>query len=213
MSDPYNPCEREYKLTRAALEIVNTYGFGIGIATKSNLVTRDIDILSSIKKHSPVIVKVTITTCDDALSKIVEPSAPVSSTRLEAIGTLSDKNIFVGILLMPVLPFIEDNEKNILTIVRLAKQKGAKFIYADFGVTLRQNQRAYYYEQLDKHFPTLKQKYIENYGNSYRCGSPDYKQLYKLFAAECEKQGLLYKMQDIIEGYQLAYQKQQISLF
>lgn len=213
MSDPYNPFEQEYKLTRAALEIVNHYGFGIAIATKSNLIKRDIDILSRIKKHSPVLTKITITAYEDDLSKKIEPGAPESSKRFDAIANLSDNGIFSGILLMPVLPFIQDNESNIMRIIEKAKVCGAKFIYADFGVTLRQNQREYYYKQLDALYPDLKQKYVENYGNDYRCGSLQYQQLYKFFSAQCEKLGLIYKMQDIIKAYKSEYETKQISLF
>ena len=141
MSDPYNPFEKEYELTRGALKLIHKYGFGVSIATKSDLIVRDIDLLKSIQTHSPVLAKITITTCDDALCKKIEPNVALSSKRFEAIKKLSDHGIFVGILLMPVLPFIEDNEENIMGIIHLAHKSGAKFIYPAFGVTLRQNQR------------------------------------------------------------------------
>ena len=83
MSDPYNPFEHELRLTRNALELVNAYGFGVAIDTKSTLIMRDIDILSDIKSHSPVIVKISITTSDDGLSKMIEPNAPLSIERFE----------------------------------------------------------------------------------------------------------------------------------
>ena len=104
MSDPYNPFEKNYCLTRGALELINRYGFGIAIATKSDLITRDIDILKLIQSHSPVITKITITSCDDNLCSIIEPNVAVASKRFEAIKKLSDNEIFTGVLLMPVLP-------------------------------------------------------------------------------------------------------------
>jgi len=79
MSDPYNPYEKEYRLTRGALELINANRFGVSIATKSDLIVRDIDVLKSIKNHSPVLVKITITTADDILSKTIEPNVAVSS--------------------------------------------------------------------------------------------------------------------------------------
>jgi DNA repair photolyase len=161
MSDPYNLYEQEYRLTRGALELIDANGFGASIATKSDLVTRDIDVLSSIKTHSPVLVKITVTTADDELCRKVEPRAPVASRRFSAIRQLAAGGIFTGILLMPVLPFIEDNEENVVSIIRLAGEAGARFIYPSFGVTLRQNQREWYYSKLDEHFPGLRQKYVK----------------------------------------------------
>jgi len=111
MSDPYNPLEKKFQLTRGALEEVNKYNFGISIATKSPLITRDIDILKKISSHSPVLIKMTITTFDDDLCKRIEPNVPCSSERFKAIKQLSDNGIYTGILLMPILPFINDTEE------------------------------------------------------------------------------------------------------
>lgn len=214
MSDPYNPFEKEYQLTRGALELINTYRFGVSIATKSDLITRDIDVLKKIRQHSPVLIKVTITTCDDELCKKIERNVAVSSKRFSAIKQLSESGIFAGILLMPVLPFIEDNEENISGIIRLAYESGAQFIYPAFGVTLRQNQRDWYYRKLDQIFPNLKEKYIRSYGNSYECRSPKSDKLWELFKSECDRLGVLYKMKDIIKGYKRGYgEDQQLTLF
>lgn len=213
MSDPYNPLEKEYCLTRSALELINTNGFGVSIATKSSLITRDIDILKKIKSHSPVLVKITITTCDDELCKKIEPNVGESSKRFSAIKELSGNGIFVGILLMPVLPFLEDNEENILGIVNLANESGAKFIYPAFGVTLRQNQRDWYYKRLDENFPGIKQKYLQQFKNDYECRSPKAKELWQVFKRECDKFGILYKMNDIIKSYKSGYEDNQLSMF
>lgn len=213
MSDPYNPLEKEYKLTRGALELINTHGFGVSIATKSDLVTRDIDILKKIKSHSPVLIKITITTWDDELCKKIEPNVGAASRRFSAIKELSHNGIFAGILLMPVLPFLEDNEENIRSIIRLAHQNGAKFIYPAFGVTLRQNQRDWYFKKLDENFPGIKQKYIEEFKNNYECRSPKLKLLWNLFKDECDKLGILYRMNDIIKAYKNGYEDKQLSLF
>lgn len=213
MSDPYNPFEKEYGLTRGALELIDIYRFGVSIATKSDLITRDIDVLKAIKKHSPVLIKLTITTASDILGKKIEPNVAESSRRFSAIKKLSDNGIFSGILLMPVLPFLEDNEDNISGIIRLAYENGAKFIYPAFGVTLRLNQREWYYKKLDEHFPTLRQRYINQFGNAYECRSPKAKALSQLFQKECDRLGLLYKMEDIIKGYKQGYGDNQCSLF
>ena len=213
MSDPYNPFEEKYKLTRNALELINRYNFGSAIATKSDLITRDIDILKEIKKHSPVLVKMTVTTADDELCKKVEPNVAVTSKRLDSIKKLSSEGIFTGILLMPILPFIEDREENILKIIELAYKNGVKFIYPAFGVTLRQNQRDFYFNKLDENFKGIKQMYIKEYGFSYECPSKHSSDLWKLFKKECDKLGILYRMKDIIEAYKNDYEVKQISLF
>lgn len=215
MSDPYNPFERELELTRHALELCNAYGFGVAIATKSTLLARDLDVLRDIKEHSPVLCKITITTADDALSKKIEPGAATSSERFGLIRELSDQGIYSGILLMPVLPYIEDSDENIYQIIQMAKVAGAKFIYPAFGVTLRANQREWYYEKLDQLFPGegLAEKYRKRFGNAYECRSPRVKQLWKVFEEECKAAGILYKMKDIISSYKRPYQVQQLNLF
>ncbi|GBG55483.1 radical SAM protein [Sporomusaceae bacterium FL31] len=213
MSDPYNPYEQKYCLTRGALKLIDNYRFGIAIATKSDLVTRDIDVLKSISKHSPVLIKITITAADDRLCKKVEPHVVGASKRFAAIRELSANGIFTGILLMPVLPFIEDNESNISSIIHLAHESGAKFIYPAFGVTLRQNQREWFYKKLDKDFPLIKQKYLNQFGNQYECISPQAKVLWELFQKECDKRGIIYNMRDIIHSYKEGYGENQLSLF
>lgn len=211
MSDPYNPFEKQMRLTRNALELINAYGFGIAIATKSDLMLRDIDILSDIKQHSPVILKITVTTADDEMCRKIEPNVAVSSQRFAMIKQLSETGLFAGVLLMPVLPFLEDTEENILEVVRKAHESGAKFIYAGFGVTLRDNQREHFYGKLDELYPDLKHKYIKQYGNRYSCGSPKAKQLWSVFTAECGRLGLLYNMKDIVRLYKTGYEYSQIS--
>lgn len=216
MSDPYNPFEKELMLTRNALEEIDKFKFGIAIATKSDLVTRDIDILNRIKQHSPVLIKMTITTFNDELCKKIEPNVCTTSKRFDAIKSLSDNGIFTGILLMPILPFINDNEENIISIVRKAHKCGAKFVFAyGMGLTLRQNQRDYYYEQLIKLFPNknLVQKYKAAFGSNYECSSFNSKSLYDIFKTECKRLGLLYKMEDIILAYKAGYGDRQISWF
>lgn len=211
MSDPYNPFERELLLTRHALELLDAYEFGVAIATKSPLVTRDIDILKQISSHSPTLVKITVTTAVDALCRVIERNVPPSSERFAALRELSGSGIYCGVLLMPLLPFITDSKENILGVVRLAKENGARFVYPAFGVTLRGNQQAHYYEQLEAYFPALKERYISRYANRYSCGIPNAKTLFSVFANECERLGLLYKMEDIVRSYRLGYEDRQLS--
>lgn len=216
MSDPYNPFERKLMLTRKALEEIDSNRFGVAIATKSDLVVRDIDILKRIQSHSPTLIKMTITTYDDNLCKKIEPSVCESSRRFEAIKKLSDNGIYVGVLLMPILPFINDSEENIKNIIKKAYESNAKFVFSyGLGVTLRQNQRQYYFDQLNKLFPgnNLPQRYINTYKESYINPASNNKKLWRVFKEECEKYNLLYKMEDIIKDYKTNYEKTQISWF
>ena len=214
MSDTYNPMEIKYQQTRGALELISKYGFGVSIDTKSDLILRDIDLLKEINLKNNVIIKFTITTPDDNLSKIIEPNVCVSSKRLEAIKLLNDNGIYAGIMMNPVLPFITDKEEDIIKLVKLASEYGAKFIHTYMGMTLRDNQRDYYFNKLDKNFPGLKDKYIKTYGNKYNCLTLNYKKLYKVFTDECDRYGILYKMNDIIKAYKKKMQDdEQITLF
>ncbi len=215
MSDPYNPFEKELCLTRHALELIDAYEFGISIDTKSTLLARDIEILQSIREHSPVLVKVTVTTADDALAAKIEPGAPSSSDRFALLGRLSKESIMAGILLMPLLPFLEDSEDNIMNIIHSAADCGVKFIYPAFGVTLRMNQRIYFYEKLKQLFPkeNLAEQYRKRYGSSYECRAPESQRLYDVFRNECERLKILYNMKDIIHAYKQNYSDGQLSLF
>lgn len=216
MSDPYNPFEKELNLTRHSLELIDAFGFGASIATKSTLLFRDADILESIREHSPVLCKVTVTTVDDELAGKVEPGAPLSSERFTLISNLRSRRIFTGILLMPVLPFLEDDEENILGIVKAAHEAGARFIFASFGMTMREGQREWYLKKLEELFPgrNLALQYGRTYGNRYECGSPRARKLWNCFTRECEKYGILYHMKDIICAYKRGYgENGQLSLF
>lgn len=201
MSDTYNPLEKEYEQTRGALKLISKYGFGVSIDTKSDLILRDIDLLKEINSKNNVIIKFTITTPNDELSKIIEPNVCISSKRLQAIKELTDNGIFAGIMMNPVLPFITDKEEDIKELVRLANEYGSKFIQTYMGMTLRENQRDYYFDKLDEHFIGLKEKHIKYYGDRYNCVVLNAKRLYKIFIDECNKYGILYNMNDIIKAY------------
>lgn len=213
MSDPYNSFEKQYELTKGALSLINKYKFGVAIATKSSLINRDVELLKEIQSHSPVIVKISITTASDDLCKKIETNVSPSSERFQALKDLTDNGVFAGVLLMPILPFINDTEENIREIVRRSHLSGAKFIFGAFGVTLRSNQRLWFYNKLNLFFPKVKDKYIKTFGMDYSCSSPNSRLLWKVFTEECDKFGIIYKMEDIINKYKSNYQIDQLSLF
>lgn len=214
MSDTYNPFEEREQVTRGALTLLEKHGFGVALDTKSSLVLRDIDLIRKISVKSSANIKITITTADDALAKIIEPNVCASSERFRAIRALSDAGIFTGVLFTPMLPYITDTEENVTQIVRLAHENGARFVFPMFGMTLRQNQRDYYYHKLDEHFPGLRQKYVNVFRSNYFCGSPRTKQLRALFQEECRNYGMLFRMRDIISAYKkVDSPPEQLSLF
>jgi len=213
MSDPYNPYEAEKRLTRESLRLMDRYGFGVHLATKSPLVTRDVDVLKNILVHDPVSIGVTITANSDDLARKIEPGAPPSSERFRAVSRLAGQGLVVGILLMPVLPFITDDERNILAIIERASDSGAAYIYPFFGVTLRSGQREYFYNALDRFFPGLRREYERSYGMKYSCWPGHYRKLQEVFREACDKKGLLYRMEDIIEASRSKVVQRQQSFF
>ena len=214
MSDTYNAFEKELMLTRKALMLLRDYHFGVSLETKSDLILRDIDLFLDIQKYNDVIIKMTITTYDDQLSRIIEPHVCVSSKRFLAIKQLSEAGLFTGILMHPLLPFINDTEENIIQMVKMAHECHAKFIHCYFGVTLRDRQRDYFYQALDRSFPGIKEKYLKRYGNRYQCMSKNKQHLEYIFKRECQKYGILYNMEDIIKAYQHHRQHvEQLTLF
>lgn len=213
MSDPYNPFERDKRLTQGALRLLLRYGFGASVATKSDLIARDVSLLRDIAQRQPTLAKITITAADDALSRRVERNVCPASARFAAIERLSAAGVFAGVLMMPVLPFIEDTETNILAIVGRASVSGARFIYPGMGVTLRANQRQWFYDRLDESFPGLRTRYESAYGDQYVCPAPRARELTALFVQACQSHGILYRMPDIIAASRAPYRPIQLSLF
>jgi DNA repair photolyase len=193
MNDPYMPVEKKILLTRKALQLIARYKFPIHLKTKSDLVVRDIDIIKEISKIYAAIT-ITITTADDKLSRIIEPGAPTSSERFKALKILTNAGIYCGVTLMPVLPYITDNEENIKSLVIQAKEAGVDYILCYMGMTLREGQREYYYRELDKTFPGLKNKYLNEYGSQYSCAVPGYKKLENTFYNLCNSLDIATRM-------------------
>ena len=192
MSDPYMHCEKELELTRRSLEIISKNGFGVTVQTKSDLILRDIDLLSEINHSAKCVVQITLTTYDDELCRILEPNVCNTKRRIEVLEELRKNGIPTIVWLTPILPFINDTEDNITAILNECVRVGVKGII-DFGMglTLREGDREYYYAALDKHFPGMKKRYIKRYGNAYELPSPNAKELMGLFQRICKDNGIL----------------------
>ncbi len=214
LSDPYNFEEENLKLTRNALKLIEKYGFGVSIDTKSDLILRDIDLLKKIAEKNSVIIKMSICTSDDEMAKKLEPNVISSTKRFEVIKKIRDANLYCGVLMTPVLPFLTDTEENIRSIIKKSKVVGAKFIYTKMGVNLKTNQKQYYYNKLDELFPGLSEDYESVYRNRYFCTSLQYRHLFELFLKLCHDNGILTEMDEIIKDYKKKIpMNEQISLF
>lgn len=191
MCDPYMPLEQELGLTRRCLELIHRYGFGVSILTKSDLILRDLELLKKINRRTKCVVQMTLTTCDEALCRILEPNVCTTSRRAEVLEIMRDVGIPTIIWMCPILPFINDTWDNIQGIIRYGQKAGVKGILAfDIGVTLRDGDRQYFYRKLDEHFPGMKERYIRTYGYAYGVGSPDRERLMRMFKKECESSGI-----------------------
>ena len=192
MSDPYMHCEEELRLTRQCLQIILRYGFGAAIQTKSDRILQDIDLLDQINRETKCVVQITLTTFDDDLCRIIEPNVCNTKRRIEVLYAMREHHIPTVVWLTPILPFINDTEENIRAILEACISTGVKGIICfDMGLTLREGDREYYYAALDRHFPGIKQKYIEHYGNVYELPSPHAKELMTIFWNTCKDNGIL----------------------
>lgn len=215
MSDPYMPIEEKLGNMRKCLEVIERYGFGVTMITKSTKVLRDLDLLKKINEKSKCVVQMTLTTYDEDLCRIVEPNVETTYERFRALEILRDNGIPTVVWLCPILPFINDTEENIRGILDYcvrAKVKG--IINFDMGVTLRDGNREYFYKKLDEHFPGLKEKYIRMYGNSYQLSSPNIRQLNMIYKSECIKNGIMCDVNECFEylnKYEDKYSGEQIS--
>ena len=193
MSDPYQPCERELKLTRRCLELIEKYSFGASVITKSDLVLRDIELFDSINRKAKGVLQMTLTIADDRLSRLLEPNVCTTSRRYEVLKKFQERNIPAVVWMTPILPFLTDTEENIRTILDYCFDAGVKgIVLFNAGLTLRDGDREYYYRALDRLFPGLSDEYRKRYGNAYEVNSPDSEKLMRIFRSECEKHGVIH---------------------
>lgn len=215
MSDPYIPLEKELQITRRCLEVVEKYGFGVAVLTKSDLVLRDLDILLKIHQNAHTYVMMTLTTADDELCSIIEPHVSKTSKRVETLKTFHQYGIPTIVWLGPILPFINDTDENIYALVRMCHEAGVEAILCfGMGLTLREGDREYFYEQLDRFFPGVKQRYIKTYGNAYHVPSLRHKELMNIFVNECKKYNIEYRPKAVFKKMsELPRKYEQLSLF
>jgi DNA repair photolyase len=217
MSDPYIPIAENLRNIRACLEIIEKHGFGLAIQTKSNLILRDLDVLKKINDKAKCIVEITLTTFDGQLCKIIEPNVSTTKERFEVLKTMRDNGIQTIVWLSPILPFINDTKENIAGILDYCVEAGVYGILCfGMGLTLREGDREYYYKNLDKHFPGLKEKYRKKYGNNYILNSENNKELMELFNRACDKNNIVHNVDELfnyMRSFEGKDKKGQLELF
>jgi DNA repair photolyase len=218
MSDPYIPITESLQNTRTCLEIIEKYGFGLAIQTKSNLILRDLDMLIKINNRAKCIVEITLTTFDENLCKIIEPNVSNAKERFEVLKTMRDNNIETIVWLSPILPFINDTKENLTGLLNYCiEAKVYGIICFEMGLTLREGDREYFYENLDRHFPGLKEKYQKKYGNNYIITSDNNKELMRIFNKTCDENNIVYGPEKLFDRMRLFefenVKKAQLELF
>lgn len=200
MTDPYIPLELELGYMRKALSLISQYGFGVAVQTKSDRILRDMDLLQEINRKAKCVVQMTLTTADEELCRKLEPNVCTTKKRFAALKQMRDKGIPTVVWLSPILPFINDTEENISGILDMCIEAGVYGVICfGMGLTLREGNREYYYSQLDRMFPGLKEKYMRRYGYRYEVGSPRSRKLMGLFHQICGENGIVHDNGQIFE--------------
>lgn len=215
MCDPYMHCEEELQITRRCLELIERYEFGAAIQTKSDRILRDLDLLRRINEKAKCVVQMTLTTYDEDLCRILEPNVCTTGRRAQVLDILREAGIPTVVWLSPILPFLNDTRENIEGILEYcirAKVRG--IICFGMGMTLREGDREYYYQALDRHFPGLRQRYHQKYGYAYELASDRNGELMELFHSVCQRHGILHDV-DACFGYlhEFPEKYEQLTLF
>lgn len=215
MCDPYMHCEEQLRLTRRCLEIIDRYEFGVAVQTKSTRILRDLDLLKSIHKKAKCVVQMTLTTYDEALCRIVEPNVSTTKERVEALKIFRDNGIPTIVWLCPILPYINDTRENLEGILNYCIEAGVHgIINFGMGVTLREGDREYFYEALDRNFPGLKAKYHSRYGYAYDVLSDNWQELMQIFRKTCMENGILCTAEECFKYlHELPDKYEQMTLF
>ncbi|MBO4404455.1 MAG: radical SAM protein [Treponema sp.] len=204
MCDPYIPAEKKLCLTRRCLEVIDRHNFGASVITKSDLVLRDIELLERINRKTKAVVQMTLTTSDEDLCRIIEPGVCTTRRRFEVLCALKEAGIPSVVWFSPLLPFINDTEENIDGIMDYCIRAKVKAVICfGIGLTLRQGNREYFYSELDQHFPSrdgklsMKQRYINTFGDSYIVSSPNEQKHMKRIKDVCQKNGIMFGTENV----------------
>jgi len=165
-TDPYQPAEKQFEITRRMLEVMMEFeGLDFSITTKSVLILRDLDLLRAISARHRFGVHMTVTTTDERLARLLEPKAPPPTKRLEAIAALSSAGSYVGVNAMPILPGLTDSRPSLDRVARAAAEAGARSLYGNI-LFLMPSAMAQFMPFLEREFPRLVRRYRRLYARS-----------------------------------------------
>ena len=215
MTDPYMPLERELQFTRRSLETIEKYGFGATVLTKSDLVLRDLDIFQRIHGKNKAVLQISLTCMDESLSRLIEPNVCPTVRRIEVLREFQKAGVPTVVWFCPILPFLTDTEENIRSVLDACRDTGVRgIIWYGPGLTLREGDREYFYTNLDRKFPGLKEEYIRRYGHAYEVMSPNGESLNRLFHGLCQQYGIWHDNDQIFTWLQtLEEPEPQMSFF
>lgn len=217
MTDPYIPLEMKLGNVRKALSLICEYGFGFTVITKSDRILRDLDLLQKINERAKCVVQMTLTTYDEGLCRKLEPNVSTTGERFAVLKEMRDAGIPTVVWLSPILPFINDTEENISSILELcAEAKVYGILCFGMGLTLRDGNREYFFGKLDELFPGMKERYMRAYGNQYIIDSPDSKRLMHLFHQRCGQYGIVHNNEQIftyLHTFEEMHATRQLSLW
>jgi DNA repair photolyase len=189
-TDPYQPAERRFRVTRGILEVLADHpGLSVVVITKSPLITRDIDLLSRIGRHSDLSIHISLITLNRELARRIEPRAPTPEARVRALSRLREAGIDVGINCMPVLPGITDNPSDLEALVKRVSEAGATYVGA-CAVRLKSAARKRYIPFIEQEFPHLAERYRNTYASSPHAGQKYRDGLARFFEKLCDKYGV-----------------------
>lgn len=212
MTDPYIPLEMKTENIRKTLELIYRYGFGFTVITKSSRILRDIDLLQKINEKAKCVVQMTMTTYSEELCRKIEPNVSTTRERFETLKKLNEAGIPTVVWLSPILPFINDTSANISGILDMCIEANVYGVLCfGMGLTLREGNREYFYQQLDKYFPAMKEQYMRVFGDRYVVESPNNSVLMKLFHKKCEENGIVHN-NDHIFNYLNTFEEKEENL-
>jgi DNA repair photolyase len=191
-TDPYQPAERQFRVTRGVLEVLaEEKGLSVTVITKSALITRDIDVLRELSSRSGFTIHLSLITLDRELARRIEPRAPTPEARVRAVERLANAGIDVGINVMPVLPGITDRPAMLDAVIRRVKEAGASYVNA-CALRLQSAARKRYLPFIDAEFPRLSTAYRTTYSSGYQAGDAYREGLSRFMSERCHKHGIDY---------------------
>lgn len=212
-TDPYQPAEKRFEVTRSILEEFALHsGFDIGIVTKSDLVLRDIDVLRRVAERNELFVNLSMTTLDTKLARILEPRAPRPDLRMKAVKELNLAGVRGGVICAPVIPGITDSPRALEDLVNATKEVGGKYIFAN-PLFLKPCSASIFLPFLEKEFPELVDEYRKRYANKAFVSKVYAKRISDLMASLRRKYGITKHITQRAQILAPKPQQEQMALF